>query len=79
MSKKNSYEKIIELNSKRMKLQEEINDLQPDAVIQLYEMGYAMDNIALMLKMGKITILEILHKSKIKIREKGRRKKEKNK
>ena len=69
MKNKSSYEKIIELNSKKMKLQEEINNLQPNAVKQLYEMGYAMDNIALMLKMGKITILDILHKNKVKIRK----------
>lgn len=78
MEQKKPYEKIIELNGKMLMLQEEIQeeikDLQPKAVIQLYEMGYSMDKITIILGMGKITIINILHEADVKIRKKGRQK-----
>ena len=69
---KKPYEKILELNSKIMELKRKIKVFQPSAVLQLYKMGYSMDKITIILGMGKIIIMEILHKSKIKIRKRGR-------
>lgn len=65
---KKYYEKIIELNSQLLKLKDEIDSLKPKATKELYEMGYSMDRIALMIGYGKINVLNTLHKQKIKIR-----------
>lgn len=75
MEQKKPYEKIIELNSQKMKLEKEINNLKPNAIIQLCEMGYSMDNISIMLKTGKINVFDILHKNKKEIGQVGRKRK----
>ncbi len=78
MDEKDPYEKIIELNSKKMRLQEEIEDLQPRAVINLYNMGYSMDRISIMLGMGKNTVMGILHEGDVEIKKQGRQKNNKS-
>jgi len=75
MENKNSYEKIIELNSQLMKLQEKINSLKPTAIKELYKMNYSMDSIALMLRVGKINVVKILNNKKKIIGKTGRKRK----
>jgi predicted DNA-binding protein YlxM (UPF0122 family) len=58
-----------------MKLQEQINNLKPVAVRELYKMDYSMDNISTMLKIGKINVFKILHGTKRKMEKRGRKKK----
>lgn len=72
---KNSYEQIIELNSEKMKLEDEINKLKPSAIKQLYKLGYSMDNISNMLRVGKVNVVAILKGNKKKIGNTGRNRK----
>ncbi len=75
MENKNSYERIIELNSQLMKLQEKINSLKPSAIKELYKMGYSMDSIALTLRVGKVNVVKILNNKKKTIGKTGRKRK----
>ena len=72
---KKSYEKIIELNSKAVILIDKINKLKPKAIKELYKLGYSMDSISIMLKIGKINVLNILNNKKKKIERVGRKRK----
>lgn len=66
--KEANYEKIIRLNSEALKLMKRINELKPQAIKELYAMGYSMDKIALMLAVGKINVLKVLHNKKRKFK-----------
>lgn len=72
---KKSYERIIELNSQLVKLQEKINSLKPIAIKELYKMGYSMDSITLMLRVGKVNVVKILNNKKKTIGKTGRKRK----
>lgn len=76
MMEKNNYEQIIVLNSEIRRLQDKVNELKPNAIKELYEMGYSMDRIAFMLYTGKVNVIRVLHNDKVKINSVGRKRKE---
>ncbi len=69
------YEEIIKLNSELLKLMDKINELKPEAIKELYKMGYSMDRISTILYVGKINVLKVLHNKKLKINRRGGKRK----
>lgn len=61
-----AYERILVLNAEIYHLQEEINSLKLVAIKELYEMGNTLDGISKMLRLGKATVLRIIHSENIK-------------
>lgn len=72
-----AYEKIIVLQAKHLCIQDEINDLKPQAVKELKELGYSYDKICAILSMGKINVLEIVKGTKTEIKRRGKQSNEK--
>lgn len=74
MEEKKPYEKILILNSKINELKDEVYILKPEAIKELYLMGYSMDKISSILLVSKKDVMDLLHSEKIEIRKKRGRK-----
>lgn len=68
------YLEIIKLNAERRKLDTKINSLKPVAVKELYKDGYSMDDICVLLKIGKVNVVDIIKGKKIEMLKRGRKK-----
>lgn len=68
------YLEIIKLYAEKRKLDNKINFLKPEAVKELYKDGYSMDDICVLLKIGKINVVNILNGKKTKMLKRGRKK-----
>ena len=67
-----NYIKIIELIAKKKMVEKKINNLKPKAIKELYKIGYSMDDICSMLKVGKINVVDVLRGKKKKFLSQGR-------
>ena len=63
-----SYERILEITGKMLKLQSEINKLKPKAVKELREIGYSYDMIISILHSGKVTAIKYEKQNKKALR-----------